>query len=79
MYKPGAQTISNSFKILLGFTPNTLAVKLYLSRLLFLHVLLRLLKCKGWRSRKEGVSGLEAWKRGMAGEERHGHGLEARV
>ena len=54
-------------------SPQVLAV--YLTLRTFLHVLLRLLECKDWRSRKEGVSGLEAWKRGMAGEERHG--LEA--
>ena len=53
--------------------PQVLAV--YLTLRTFLHVLLRLLECKDWRSRKEGVSGLEAWKRGMAGEERQG--LEA--
>ena len=68
-YRQEDQVLSRSCQDL----PQILAV--YLTLRTFLHVLLRLLECKDWRSRKEGVSGLEAWKRGMAGEERHG--LEA--
>ena len=41
--------------------PKILAVYLYLHT--FLHILLRLLDGKGWRSRKEEVPGLEAWAR----------------
>ena len=68
-YRQEDQVLSRSCQDL----PQILAV--YLTLRTFLHVLLRLLEGKDWRSRKEGVSGLEAWKRGMAGEERHG--LEA--
>ena len=39
--------------------PQILAAYLYLRT--FLHILLRLLDGKGWRSRKEEVPGLEAW------------------